>query len=81
MEWCRRDDGKYVISRDTSQDSIGAEFYDITDYTGPETADELIDKIWEDEEGMYDNFGEIINEFDTSSEHETITEAAKALEA
>jgi hypothetical protein len=57
------------------EDQVTLEAYDITEY---ENNDTLMSEIWQDENGKYDNFGDILNHYQ-QNDLDSLEQAAEAL--
>ncbi|PSQ59225.1 MAG: hypothetical protein BRD23_05030 [Halobacteriales archaeon SW_9_67_25] len=78
VEKLRRTDGEFIVDEvDYADDQIVLEAYDVSNY---ENSNQLLENVWNDESGSYDNFGEIKQEFE-QGEHQTLEQAAQSLEA
>ena len=78
VEKLRRTDGEFIVDEvNYADDQIVLETYDVSNY---ENSNQLLENVWNDESGTYDNFGEIPSEFE-QGDHQTLEQAAQKLEA
>jgi len=78
VEKLRRTDGQFIVDEvDYADDQIVLEAYDVSNY---ENSEQLLENVWNDESGTYDNFGEIASEFE-QGDHQSLEQAAQAAQA
>lgn len=81
LESLRRTDGQFIIDEASyEEDQVTVEAYDITEYeiTEFKGSDTLMRKVWNDEEGLYDNFESILTHYQ-QNDLDSLEQAAEAL--